>query len=682
MAGVDRGLERELKFEVEADFVLPDFGPRAAAERREVVLTADYWDTDDLRLLRWGHSLRHRRASDGSEDGWTLKLAVPRGSAKGASRDELDLAGPPDAVPSELQALVAAFVRRERLGLRATLVTVRRSALLTGEGAAARYELADDLVTSRIGDAAGPTFRQIEVEALGLPSTGGDVPATGEAPDPDVVETGLDELAAALEAAGAGPAGSAPKLALVLQDRLGPPEVAAPALDHRATVAELVSGALASGLRRLVLHDPYVRLGDDPEAVHQARVATRRLRSDLRTLSPLLDAAAVARWRSELSWLGGLLGGVRDLDVLEPRLAHEIDDLWSPPEASGRAADSGREALLQVVRSERDVRRAVLVDVLGSARYLGLLDELVAAAAAPPLAAGVDADDRAAPTAAKLTRRAWRRLRRAVPGRHDDPADAELHEVRKRAKQARYAAELAGRRPAGELAHWRHGWVSCRTCWASSRTRLRPRAWLADVAPDRATARRVDGNCRACALAAGEGTGWPRELASRASGEAEAARAVPRGQGRPGGDARSGLVAESRRVASWPRSGGAPSPGRRRCPRSRPGGGRRAPRRSSEVPRPTAVASSGSEPPPARLRGSPSSTRSSASRSNCSALRRCSPSSASSSGAVGAFSPARAPLGVALQHLLVDDEGAHRGGVVRRGRARRGSSGSGAAPGR
>ena len=40
---------------------------------------------------------------------------------------------------------------------------------------------------------------------------------------------------------------------------------------------------------RLIANDPGVRLGKDPESVHQARVATRRLRSDLRTFRPILD---------------------------------------------------------------------------------------------------------------------------------------------------------------------------------------------------------------------------------------------------------------------------------------------------------------------------------------------------------------------------------------------------------
>ena len=50
--------------------------------------------------------------------------------------------------------------------------------------------------------------------------------------------------------------------------------------------------------------------GDDPESVHQARVATRRLRSDLRTFEPFLDERFAAELRGELRWLGAELGAV------------------------------------------------------------------------------------------------------------------------------------------------------------------------------------------------------------------------------------------------------------------------------------------------------------------------------------------------------------------------------------
>ena len=69
-----RPREREATFEVADDFELPFLGE--AAGRSSVKLSAHYWDTADHRLLRWGQTLRHRHASDGSEDGWTLTIGM------------------------------------------------------------------------------------------------------------------------------------------------------------------------------------------------------------------------------------------------------------------------------------------------------------------------------------------------------------------------------------------------------------------------------------------------------------------------------------------------------------------------------------------------------------------------------------------------------------------------------
>jgi glutamate-1-semialdehyde 2,1-aminomutase len=74
-------------------------------------------------------------------------------------------------------------------------------------------------------------------------------------------------------------------------------------------VAVVIRDALDSSVQRLLLADPIARVGEDPEGVHQARVATRRLRSDLRTFAPLLDPVWVTSLRDELRWLGSELGG-------------------------------------------------------------------------------------------------------------------------------------------------------------------------------------------------------------------------------------------------------------------------------------------------------------------------------------------------------------------------------------
>src|SRR5205085_6668255 len=96
------------------------------------------------------------------------------------------------------------------------------------------------------------------------------------------------------------------------------------------------------------------------------------------------------------------------------------------------------EPLLVRLGHERAARRDELLAALRSTRYLVLLDRLVAAAASPRLAGGAAHPKR---RARRLARRPGHRLRRTVRALPHDPSDEQLHEVRKRAKQARYALE-------------------------------------------------------------------------------------------------------------------------------------------------------------------------------------------------------------------------------------------------
>jgi CHAD domain-containing protein len=213
-----------------------------------------------------------------------------------------------------------------------------------------------------------------------------------------------------------------------------PPPAAA--LDRHATVEDLVRSVLANGAGRLVEADPVVRTGKDPEGVHQARVATRRLRSDLRTLRPLVERSWSEHLRDELRWIGGLLGRVRDADVLGRLLEEHAATLR--PGQHARAT-----SLIRELDHRRADDRTTLLDAMNSTRYHDLLEQLEAAAARPRLS---EADGGESPKAARvadrLVRKAWKRLHRQVERIPvDAPSDAELHEVRKRAKRARYALE-------------------------------------------------------------------------------------------------------------------------------------------------------------------------------------------------------------------------------------------------
>ena len=96
---------------------------------------------------------------------------------------------------------------------------------------------------------------------------------------------------------------------------------------------DLENGTVA--VRQTTVNVAYkVRLGEDPEDIHQFRVATRRLRSDLRTFAELFPTEWVAGLRAELAWIGDRIGPVRDTDVLAGRLRAQATTL--PEQAPSR----------------------------------------------------------------------------------------------------------------------------------------------------------------------------------------------------------------------------------------------------------------------------------------------------------------------------------------------------------
>jgi CHAD domain-containing protein len=192
--------------------------------------------------------------------------------------------------------------------------------------------------------------------------------------------------------------------------------------------AELLQGMLAAARDAILEHEEGSRLGRDSECVHRMRVATRRARAALRTASGVLEQEREEKLRAELAWLGGVLGGVRDLDVLIAHLRAEADSL-EPAE---------RNALKPVfsrLTAERRKARTALLRALKGARYRRLVDDLAEAAVGEPTPNG----------RVKLDKRAGKEFERLVKAMHtlpSEPTDEELHRVRKLGKQARYAAEL------------------------------------------------------------------------------------------------------------------------------------------------------------------------------------------------------------------------------------------------
>jgi CHAD domain-containing protein len=150
----------------------------------------------------------------------------------------------------------------------------------------------------------------------------------------------------------------------------------------------------------------------------------------------LLDRAWVGELREELKALGAALGVVRDLDVLGERFDAQAARLAGPAYGD-RLAAAGSAALAGRLRRAHAAATEDLAAVLASSRYLDLL-----AALEEPVRWASDASGGgpAADVAGRLVRKPWRRLARTVAALPDEPADDELHQVRLRAKQVRYAA--------------------------------------------------------------------------------------------------------------------------------------------------------------------------------------------------------------------------------------------------
>ncbi|MBV8196202.1 MAG: CHAD domain-containing protein [Candidatus Dormibacteraeota bacterium] len=374
------------------------------------LLRTTYHDTADLRILRWGGELRHDAGR-----GWTVLLGDGERGAQHVSQ-LLHFADSP-LVPAEAIDLLTAFTRRAPIRPVLRTRTERSELRITGTDGIVHGRLRDDLITVMQGRRIATRFREIEVVDSSSNGGAGSVAA----------------LVEALRGAGAAPSpASGTAIRAMGAVASAPPDVAVPQALAHSSGAAAIRRAIAQSVSRLILHDAAVREGIDPEGVHQARVATRRLRSDLRTFAPLLDAAWVSSLREELHGIADLLGAVRDGDVLLGRLRAACASL---PESERESAASIIEAL-QGIRTQARER---LLESMRDPAYVRLLDDLVAAANTPPTVPEASGD--AAALLPPLARKPWRRLRRLVESLPEEPPDADLHQVRISAKRARYAAE-------------------------------------------------------------------------------------------------------------------------------------------------------------------------------------------------------------------------------------------------
>lgn len=400
-------LETERKYDAAADATLPELrdipGVTRVAEPRKERLAAIYFDTADQRLARHGATLRRR--TGGADAGWHLK--VPAGPD---SRTELRLPledrpeGATNAPPDELADLTSAMTRGAAIRPVARIRTEREVWDLVGETGEPLAEVTDDHVEARLlGETATvDEWREVEVElaAAGTPEL-------------------LDEVEKVLRKAGIRRAAHGSKLARVL------PAPATPA--NGDTAGDVVLAYARKQFDAIVTQDLRVRQ-DGPDAVHQMRVATRRLRSALRVYKRIVPGAG--RLRDELRWLGRRLADARDLEVQYARFQTDVDELPASLVVGPVSARLTRH-YSPALASARDT----VLKTLGDKRYQRLLNGLDRLLTDP--GATRRAGRSAAAELPKHVRKAYRKVARRRSG------GASLHDVRKAAKQYRYALEVA-----------------------------------------------------------------------------------------------------------------------------------------------------------------------------------------------------------------------------------------------
>lgn len=197
--------------------------------------------------------------------------------------------------------------------------------------------------------------------------------------------------------------------------------------DHARLAARVV---IRFHLRAFAREEAGARTAD-VEAVHQLRVATRRLRATLRLFAPVLPPKVATRAGGDLKWLGGAIGAVRDLDVLNAAVtarAVRVDPVLR----------HGLGPLALAIHDERAEAHAALGATLDGRRCHRLLDGLAAFAESTPPARGDVPLGTIAPDLVRpLLRAALRAGRKIGP----DAAPEVLHRARIRAKRLRYALE-------------------------------------------------------------------------------------------------------------------------------------------------------------------------------------------------------------------------------------------------
>jgi len=200
-------------------------------------------------------------------------------------------------------------------------------------------------------------------------------------------------------------------------------------LDGDMTIAEAFAVIVQSCLRHFRLNEPLIASDMNAAALHQARVAMRRLRSALTLFRPVLADTDFAQLRLELRWFTSQLGEARNFDVILGTKAWE-----------GVQPDP---ALRRQLRRRRTEAYERVQKALAERRLPALILDLVAWSEAGDWRRGEGAQDPIGPFAEARLDRAWKRIRRQGKALGTLPVE-DRHNLRIEMKKLRYATEFFG----------------------------------------------------------------------------------------------------------------------------------------------------------------------------------------------------------------------------------------------
>jgi CHAD domain-containing protein len=391
-----------------------------------------YLDTEDWRMARAGFVLRTRRR--GRFDEITLKDMQP--AQEGGLRRRLEATedlpdagvaslGPDGPVGRRVHAVAGRRSVRQVLQVR-----TRRRPFVLRVGGVDAAELALDDTMIVVGNGQRPMqLRRVEVEVL---------------PEwQDVLEPIVRQLQAACGLQPATLSKFEAGLLAMGAEIPGPPDLGPTEVGADLSLGDLAYAVLRRQLAVLRAKESGTRLGEDPEELHDMRVATRRLRAALDFFAEVLPVRAGV-FRTELGWMAAALGAVRDLDVQLEALGAMSEAVVAWGDVFGSDDHDPLSDLCSLLERARGAARADMLVALDSVRWDRLVNGMstmvrqgpLRRSAAARLPATVAVPDLVGARHAAVMKAARRAKRSGVA--------ADFHRVRIRCKRLRYSLEFTG----------------------------------------------------------------------------------------------------------------------------------------------------------------------------------------------------------------------------------------------